>query len=54
MATNEKHYIQAIHYSGSDTDAKNKLLGIFKKWDRTEIITTTENYIRVEFTSLIF
>ncbi|MFB1034260.1 MAG: DUF1499 domain-containing protein [Sinobacterium sp.] len=54
QATDKKHYIQPIHFTGTPQDAKNRLLQILNTLEQTKIIVVQENYIRVEFTSKIF
>lgn len=54
QATDEKHFIQPIHFTGTRQEAQDRLLKILKAWERTKITIVQENYIRVEFTSKIF
>ena len=54
QATDQKHFIQPIHFIGASQDAQDRLLQILKTWKRTKITVVQENYIRVEFTSKIF
>ena len=54
QADAEKHYIQPIHYAGTQQDAQDRLLQILESEKRTKILTAQENYIRVEFTSSLF
>ena len=54
QADAEKHYIQPIHYAGTQQEAHDRLLQILESEKRTKILTAQENYIRVEFTSALF
>lgn len=48
------HSIQALTYTGSARAAMARLLAIIKALPRTTIITNSENYLHVEFRSLVF
>lgn len=48
------HYIQPLTYTGSASAAKARLLAILKALPRTTIITDSEDYLHVEFRSLVF
>jgi uncharacterized protein (DUF1499 family) len=54
QATDEEHYIDPIQFSGSQKEAMARLASILETEKRVKIITSTENYVRAEFTSLIF
>ena len=54
QADAEKHYIQPVHYAGTQQEAHDRLLQILESEKRTKILTAQENYIRVEFTSALF
>lgn len=54
QATDEKHFIQPIHFTGTQQEAQVRLLQILTSEKRTKILTVQENYIRAEFTSAIF
>ena len=54
QAVDEQHYIQAITYKGTHSEAHDRLLQIINSEKRTSILTTQANYIRVEFTSALF
>ena len=51
QATDEKHFIQPIHFIGTRQEAQDRLLKTLKALKRTKITVVQENYIRVEFTS---
>jgi uncharacterized protein (DUF1499 family) len=51
QATDEKHFIEPIHFIGTHQAAQDRLLKILTAWKRTKITVVQENYIRVEFTS---
>lgn len=50
----EKYYIDPIRYTGTQQKAHERLLQMLNAEKRTKIVTTKENYIRVEFTSALF
>jgi uncharacterized protein (DUF1499 family) len=54
QATDEQHFIQSILFIGTQQEAKSALLKILKAWKRTKITVVEENYIRAEFSSMIF
>lgn len=54
QAVGEKQYIQPIRYSGTQQEARARLLQILDSLKRTKILTAQENYIRAEFTSALF
>ena len=54
QAAGEQNYINPIHFTGTQQDAKDRLLQILKSEKRTKILEAHENYIRVEFTSALF
>jgi len=49
--TDTQHYIQPLSYSGTPSEAINKLKSIIQGLPRTAIITESENYLYAEFTS---
>ena len=54
QAADEKHYIQPIHFIGTQQQAQDRLLQILESEQRTKILEIQDNYIRVEFTSALF
>ena len=54
QAADEEHTIQAIHFSGTSEQAQQRLLQILKAWNRAKTVVVEEDYIRAEFTSLVF
>lgn len=54
QAVGEKQYIQPIRYSGTRQEARVRILQILESQKRTKIMTTRENYIRAEFSSILF
>ena len=54
QATDEKHHIQPIHFSGDQQQVQSLLLKIVKAWKRAKVIVVEEGYIRAEFKSLVF
>ena len=53
QAETEIHYIQPIHYTGTQQEAYGRLMRILASEKRTNILTVQENYIWVEFTSAL-
>ncbi|MDJ1178928.1 DUF1499 domain-containing protein [Roseofilum sp. BLCC_M91] len=49
--TDTEHYIQPFSYSGTPSEAIEKLKSIIQGMPRTAIITESENYLYAEFTS---
>ena len=53
QATDEKHEIDPIAFSGTKAGAKKRLLKIIHSLSRTRVIADSEDYLLVEFTSRI-
>jgi uncharacterized protein (DUF1499 family) len=53
-ASDTEHAIAPIPYTGSADDAKARLRTVIGAMPRSKIVTDEGNYIRAEFTSLIF
>ncbi len=47
----DKHYIAAIHYTGTQGDAMTRLKKIITEMPRTHIINESSNYLYAAFTS---
>jgi len=54
QATDNKHKIDPIQYSGSLSDVKEKIIKIINSLKRSKIITNKDNYIHVEFRTATF
>jgi uncharacterized protein (DUF1499 family) len=54
QATSKLDFIEPLYFSGTQEEAKKRLLTVLKGMDRTAIKEEQEDYIRVEFTSAIF
>ena len=54
QATEDKHKMDPIQYSGSLNEAKEKIIKIVNSLKRSKIITNKENYIHVEFRTATF
>jgi uncharacterized protein (DUF1499 family) len=54
QAADERHFIQPIQFIGTQQEAQNALLKLLESWVRTKVIVAKDNYIRAEFTSMIF
>jgi uncharacterized protein (DUF1499 family) len=48
------HAIEPLRFEGGAEEAWDKVCEMIKTWPRTKIISTTEDYLRVECTSLVF
>ena len=53
-ASDKEHFVKAIQFSGSSKEAQERLLQIIKTWKRTKTVAVQADYIRAEFTSLVF
>lgn len=49
-----QHSIEPLAYTGSASDAHQRLLSVIASMPRTKIVTDEETYIHATFTSLIF
>jgi len=54
QATDDKHKIEPLNYTGSQEEAKNMILEIINSLKRTKVITQTQDYIHVEFRTATF
>jgi uncharacterized protein (DUF1499 family) len=58
MAEDPSHHVDPFQYNGTAEDAKKnvkkKLISIIESTKRARVVTSKENYIHAEFTSLIF
>jgi len=54
QAVDKEHYIEPILFTGTQQEAKDRLLRVLESEKRTKILTAQKNYIRVEFTSALF
>jgi uncharacterized protein (DUF1499 family) len=54
QAVDEKHAIQSLQFPGTQQEANAALTKVLKGWNRTNIVVAENDYIRVEFTSMIF
>jgi len=54
QAADNKHKIDPIQYSGSLSEAKEKIIKIINSLKRSKIITNKENYIHAEFRTATF
>ncbi len=50
----EKHYIEPLLSNASALDIKKHTLRILNEFKRSKIVMTEDNYIRAEFTSIVF
>lgn len=51
QASDERHAIQGIKFSGATSEAIKKMSGIIAAEPRTRIVVQTTDYLRAEFTS---
>jgi uncharacterized protein (DUF1499 family) len=54
QSTDPQHFVDPLFFNGSAADAKIRLMRVLQGMKRAEIRENAENYIHVEFTSLIF
>jgi len=54
QSTDEKHYIEPLHYDGPIEEAREAILTVIQSMKRTKIVIQTDNYIRAEFVSALF
>ena len=54
QSSDPSHFVEPLAYSDTQPTAKMRLVKIIQSMPRSQIISTTDNYIHVEFTSLIF
>ncbi|UCD01747.1 MAG: DUF1499 domain-containing protein [Promethearchaeota archaeon] len=54
QSTDERHKMEPIKYNTSLEEAKSEILRIINSLKRTRIKTETENYIHIEFRTLVF
>ena len=54
MATDEKHFIEPILIPAGSGDTRDIILKVLEEFSRVKVTETQANYIRAEFTSLIF
>jgi len=53
-STNPSRFIEALRYTGSLTDARQKVIDLLKNSKRARLISVEIDYIHAEFRSLIF
>jgi uncharacterized protein (DUF1499 family) len=53
-ASDRKHAIAPLTYTGTAADAKARLLAVVAAMPRARVVTDEETYLHAEFTSLIF
>jgi uncharacterized protein (DUF1499 family) len=54
QAQDGKHRIEPLRYTGTQDQAKQRLVQVISSMPRARVITDEGNYLHVEFTSLIF
>ena len=54
QSTDESHFIEPLHYSGSPADARQKLIDILEGNDRARLVKVEADYIHAEFRSSVF
>lgn len=52
--TKESHKMAPIPFKDTNEEAMAKLVSLINSMPRTKIVSQTENYLHVEFTSLVF
>jgi uncharacterized protein (DUF1499 family) len=54
QAQDGKHRIEPLRYTGTQDQAKQRIVQVISSMPRARVITDEGNYLHVEFTSLIF
>jgi uncharacterized protein (DUF1499 family) len=54
QATGKLDSIEPLYFTGTQKEAKQRLIKVLKEMERTEITVDQEDYIRAESTSVIF
>ncbi|HUI93584.1 MAG TPA: DUF1499 domain-containing protein [Chitinivibrionales bacterium] len=54
FASDKTHAIKPLTYTGTNVEAKQKLIRVIDSLPRTRIISDTGNYLDVEFTSFLW
>ncbi len=54
QSTDEAHFIEPLHYSGSPADARQKLIAILEGMNRVRLVKVETDYIHAEFRSSVF
>ncbi len=54
QSTDESHFIEPLHYSGSPADARQNLIDILESIDRARLVKVEADYIHAEFRSSVF
>ena len=54
QSPDKKHFIEPIHYEGTQQQAKERLMAVIQGMKRSKIVTVTDQYIHAEFTSAFF
>jgi uncharacterized protein (DUF1499 family) len=54
QSPDKKHFIEPIHYGGTQQQAKDRLMEVIQGMKRSKIVTDLDHYIHAEFTSTIF
>ncbi|MES9971685.1 MAG: DUF1499 domain-containing protein [Candidatus Thiodiazotropha sp.] len=54
QSEDEKHFIQPLHFTGTQQQARSALKRVLTAYKRTKIIVDQEEYIRAEFVSRVF
>ena len=54
QATDEKHRIEPLKYTGSRKNSKDKLLQVIRSIKRGKVVTEEKKYIHVEFRSALW
>ncbi len=54
QAVDKEHYIQPIHFNGTEQKVKQRLIKILETDKQAQILKVQDNYIRATFTSRLF
>jgi uncharacterized protein (DUF1499 family) len=54
LSTDRSHFIEPLHYAGSLSDARQRLIKILQNTKRVSLVKIEAQYIHAEFRSLVF
>jgi uncharacterized protein (DUF1499 family) len=54
LDSDRRHFVEPFHFTGSTTDAMEKMANIISDFKRARVVSVKENIIQAEFTSFFF
>ena len=54
QSPDKQHFVEPIHYEGTEQQAKDRLMNVIQGMKRAKIVTDLDHYIHAEFTSAFF